>query len=163
MTKPCRHCKTPTRLREFCSITCRFLAKVEVETGGCWRWSAYINRHGYGTFSIAPAMALAHRVSYRLFVSEIPDGLVIDHLCENHQCVNPQHLRAVTQQQNTLRSQTAHTAINARKTHCKRGHEFTEQNTRRTAGGNRVCRACDVIHTANYLARRAARLAEVAA
>ena len=30
----------------------------------------------------------------------IPEGLVIDHLCHNHACVNPDHLRAVTHKQN---------------------------------------------------------------
>ena len=33
----------------------------------------------------------------------------------------------------------------AKKTHCKRGHEFTEENTYIDARGRRVCRACKLL------------------
>lgn len=31
-------------------------------------------------------------------------------------------------------------------THCKRGHEFTEENTRIAANGTRHCKACSALH-----------------
>jgi len=46
---------------------------------------------------------LAHRVSYELFVQEIPYGLTIDHLCLNKWCVNPDHLEPVSSSENTKR------------------------------------------------------------
>lgn len=38
-------------------------------------------------------------------------------------------------------------------THCKNGHEFTEDNTSRDKRGVRLCKACRAINTANYRAR----------
>jgi hypothetical protein len=65
----------------------------------------------------------------------IPDGLVIDHLCLNKGCVNPDHMELVTIGENVKR----HFRL---MTHCKSGrHEFTEANTI-THHGRRQCRAC---------------------
>lgn len=44
---------------------------------------------------------------------------------------------------------------NGLKTHCKHGHEFTEENTRK-AGGERKCRACSRDAQLRYLARLSA-------
>lgn len=46
---------------------------------------------------------MAHRVSHVLYKGPIPNGLVIDHLCRNPSCVNPDHLEAVTQKENVHR------------------------------------------------------------
>lgn len=43
---------------------------------------------------------------------------------------------------NVMRSDTP-AAVNAAKTHCKHGHEFTPENTRLDRGGYRCCRTCD--------------------
>ncbi|HEY4761339.1 MAG TPA: hypothetical protein VIH42_12220 [Thermoguttaceae bacterium] len=41
------------------------------------------------------------------------------------------------------------------KTHCKRGHEFTEQNTYMKADGSgRECRKCQKIHNEKYLSKK---------
>lgn len=121
----------------------RFWGHVD-KSGDCWLWTASRNLLGYGEFNVYEDGRdwYAHRFAYEQTVGPIPDGLVLDHLCRNPSCVNPDHLEAVTQQENILRSPIAPAAINARKTHCLRGHEFTSMNTRIDARGGRRCRAC---------------------
>jgi hypothetical protein len=74
-------------------------------------------------------------------VAKLPDGLHIDHLCRNRACCNPAHLEAVTCKENILRSPIAVATINAAKTHCIRGHEFSPENTIVTKT-QRACRTC---------------------
>jgi hypothetical protein len=70
---------------------------------------------------------LAHRLSYETFVGPIPIDKQLDHLCRNRLCVNPCHLEPVTQRENILRGEGV-PAQNARKTHCKNGHELSPEN-----------------------------------
>jgi CxxC motif-containing protein len=121
----------------------RLLAHVEKRDDGCWQWSGCINPGGYGVFGIYGRNTAAHRISYEMFTGPIPDGLTIDHLCRNTGCVNPDHLEAVTMTENIRRSCSAG-GLNARKTHCPRGHEYTPENTIRGRHLKyRRCRICD--------------------
>lgn len=84
----------------------------------------------------------SHRFAYELLVGPVPEGMQLDHLCRNRWCCNPEHLELVTPRENTLRG-VGPSAVNAVKTHCKNGHEFTPENTRvdqRT--GERGCWTC---------------------
>ena len=120
----------------------RFMRFVDKRINGCWVWTAYIERNGYGRFMpVKGKNCWAHRISYELHVGPIPQGLHLDHLCKNRACCNPAHLQPVTQRENNLRSNGL-TALNAVKTHCKRGHEFTDENTFRRKNGKRNCVAC---------------------
>jgi hypothetical protein len=96
---------------------------------------------------------VAHRVAYEIYRGPIPEGLVLDHLCRNRQCVNPSHLEAVENRTNILRG-TGFAAHHARKSHCPQGHEYGTENTYLDKGGMRHCRACG--HD-RYLARKEAR------
>jgi len=85
---------------------------------------------------------MAHRFSYELFIGEIPKGMQIDHLCQRPLCVNPDHMEAVSGIANLLRG-NGRGAINARKTHCAKGHPFDESNTYLIPNGTgRACLMC---------------------
>jgi hypothetical protein len=120
----------------------RFEAKIVYEPmTGCWLWSgARGSQWGHGQFRLTGKARSAHRVSYEHFKGLIPPGLVLDHLCEQPCCVNPEHLKACTQKENVLRG-VGPTAKNAIKSFCKRGHLFDQKNTYRYWKG-RMCRVC---------------------
>ena len=114
----------------------RFVSRINW-TGECWLFRGSPIKGDYRMFTIAKKSYYAHRWAYLYFVGEIPMGLEIDHLCRVHSCVNPDHLEAVTPQENVRRSQNP-CGINARKTLAKCGHPFNAI----TSQGGRCCREC---------------------
>lgn len=77
----------------------RFDALVD-KGGNCWLWTGSTVSTGYGYISVDGKSKRAHRVSYEMNVGPIPDGMAIDHICHVPACVNPAHLRPVTNKQN---------------------------------------------------------------
>lgn len=118
----------------------RFMKFVRVAENGCWGWTGARNSEGYGSFQLAGYTRGAHRVSWELHRGPIPKELTVDHTCFNTGCQNVEHMELVTIQENIRRGRGA-CAQNARKTHCKYGHEFTPGNTIVTAAGRR-CWTC---------------------
>lgn len=126
------------------SLVDRFWPKVERRgPDECWPWTAGKCLAGYGAIrSDAPGwpMLKAHRVSYEIAKGPIPEGLVIDHICENKACVNPAHLEPVTAAENSTR-------YSQRRTHCRMGHALTPDNLVKRRGQSKQCRVC---HNADY-------------
>lgn len=86
----------------------RFFAKV-AKTPTCWNWTAAKNKGGYGQFSPATRNTVgAHVFSFILANGPVPDGMMVDHTCHQHECVNPAHLRAATRKQNAEHQIAAH-------------------------------------------------------
>jgi len=125
------------------SVEEQLWAKVRI-TPGCWLWTSAVDGKGYGTLTIKGKQPKAHRLVYERYKGAIPDGLQLDHLCRVRNCVNPDHLEVVTNQENQLRGlagqRNRERAVLI--THCPRGHEYTLENTYITMKGWRTCRAC---------------------
>lgn len=84
----------------------RILARCVVnESTGCWDWTGGLDGNGYGQVSVGSGIRRAtHRVMFEHFVSDIPDGLHLDHMCERPTCCNPYHLDPVTREENVRRA-----------------------------------------------------------
>lgn len=80
----------------------RFWAKVDSSGGAesCWEWTASRNAAEYGKFWWNGRKGYAHRAAYEFAKGPIGLGQQVDHLCYNHSCCNPAHLRLVTHKQN---------------------------------------------------------------
>lgn len=104
---------------------------------GCWNWTGSINKDGYGNFSIKHKNIRAHRFSYVYWNGCIQTTLVLNHICRNRKCVNPEHLEQVTVKENINKGRR----FNSEKTHCIHGHEFTEENTY-ILNEKRDCKIC---------------------
>lgn len=114
---------------------------IPVTESGCWIWVGETSHKGYGMMNINNRKVSAHKFSYEWHYGPRPEGLVHDHLCRVRCCVNPTHLRVITNKENVLIGESF-AAVNAKKTHCLRGHEYNEVNTVQRAHGWRECRIC---------------------
>jgi hypothetical protein len=130
----------------------RFWDKAVPEpTTGCWLWTGYTEKGGYGRFNVPTGRkkprqrtVIASRFAWELVNGPVPAGMEIDHACDTPSCINPEHLRPMVPWRNTLRG-NGPAAQNARKIECKRGHGFTPENTLITRCGRRVCLTCSRI------------------
>lgn len=87
-------------LRSQITVEQRFWPKVDKSApGGCWEWTGAAT-DGYGQISVDNRMAPAHRISWEFVNAPIPEGMMLDHRCANRKCVNPAHLRVVTNAKN---------------------------------------------------------------
>jgi len=149
----------------------RFREYSELQENGCRLWTGHIGKTGYGTIGIHINGKLkikdVHRVAYEFYKGPVPDGLHLDHKCHDpktcklgikcphRRCINPDHMEPVPQPVNNSAERStglgtiAAVAQYKAMTQCKRGHEFTPENTYFVNGTGktgptqiRVCRKC---------------------
>lgn len=122
----------------------RFWMKVVIKgPDECWPWIGALSgkpTKPYGKLFIGrehgrSVTVYAHRFADELANGPIPEGIEVDHLCNNGLCVNPAHFERVTPEENKRRQ-------GARQTHCVHGHAYTAANTYIDGRGQRRCRAC---------------------
>jgi hypothetical protein len=135
----------PVRVSNFWSKVNKngpFCKIEDIDLGRCWIWTGACDGK-YGNFAVAKnKVGKAHRFSFKLaFGWLLSHPYQIDHKCRETMCVNPKHLFCLLGRDNNERSNSP-SAINKRKTHCIRGHEFTEDNIIRFKDGYRRCKTC---------------------
>jgi HNH endonuclease len=127
----------------------RFWSRVQKtdDPDGCWIWTGR-TIDGYGYFDIGDTAYAAQRISYSLTRKPIPERMVVDHLCRNPICINPDHLEPVRSVVNVLRG-VGFSAQNNKKTHCPQGHPLSGDNLC-LYEDRRYCRACMKEHKRRY-------------
>jgi hypothetical protein len=136
----------------------RLWKRAVIQPDGCVVWTGARTKNGYGVLIWAAnpiERQVAHRLAYRLLVGEVPDGLVLDHLCRNRLCINVSHLEPVTRGENVMRGETL-AAANAAKVQCNSGHPYTPENTITDKHGWRRCRECSYARFRRWWAEKRA-------
>jgi len=93
----------------------RLFSKIKCEDNECWTFTGCISNRGYGKMGIGNVTYQAHRVSWSIFKGDLTQGLVLDHICHNRKCVNPDHLREIEQRLNLIENSDSVIAINIKK------------------------------------------------
>lgn len=76
-----------------------FQASTEWD-GGCLLWTKYITPSGYARIRVGHRKVPAHRYAWERVNGVVPHGMEVDHTCHNRACVNVDHLRIATREQN---------------------------------------------------------------
>lgn len=136
----------------------RIMEKVVIDQEtNYWVWTACKNKLGYGSIIIGSRSdgtrksKRVYRALYECLFGKIQDGLVLDHLCRNPSCVNPNHLEPVTQKENILRGNSPQ-AVNARKNLCKDGHPLDGLQK-----SGRFCKQCARVSRRESMRRKRRR------
>lgn len=108
--------------------------------GECWVSDYSVGSHGYAQVGWyvrgQQTMTLAHRVAYLAVNGPIPNDLTVDHICHNRRCINPGHLRLLSNVDNGRGNGQPD------KTHCPSGHAYAGPNLYTDPKGHRRCREC---------------------
>lgn len=106
------------------------------------------NRGGYPTVSLRDGrggrkMRGVHQLVLEAFVGPRPDGALALHYDDDPSNCTLANLRWGTRSENLHDAVRNGRHVQANKTHCKRGHEFTPKNTWVSPStGGRTCRTC---------------------
>lgn len=84
----------------------RFRVEHRGHDTACWIWTGIVSHRGYGRTYRDGVKRQAHCAVYEEMVGPIPAGHVLDHLCRERRCVNPEHVEPVTVAENTRRGRS---------------------------------------------------------
>jgi hypothetical protein len=122
----------------------RLRAKVAVgEPDECWPYQGTRGRSGYGVIYFEGKNRGAHRFAFYVANGRWPEPECL-HSCDNPPCCNPAHLSEGTHKENMHGAVSRGRYATQRRTHCPRGHEYTDDNTYYSPDRptHRLCRTC---------------------
>src|SRR3990167_3209726 len=90
----------------------KFSEYTRIRPDGCWEWLGYHTTMNYPATRFSGGRTMVSRLIWELWHGIIPEGHVVDHLCRNPFCVNPEHLEPVTQKENVHRGAICNSNLN---------------------------------------------------
>ena len=100
------------------------------------------HKQGYLRVSLRGRQRYVHQLVLEAHVGPRPRGMNVLHANDIPWDNRLENLRWGTQSENLKEATVNGRNVNANKTHCKNGHEFTPENTYLKASGSRECRVC---------------------
>lgn len=136
----------------------RAYEKWTLGQNGCHISTYSVASHGYAQIGwqdkgmSRSAMTTAHRASWTHVHGQIPERMDIDHMCRNHRCVNVDHLRLLSPEENRRRCKGDFPEGQS----CKRGHPPT---ARKKTERGMVCQMCNAARIKEFYERKRAHAA----
>lgn len=102
----------------------KYATRYTVDESGCWITDFALGPNGYATANWRVEgqswSTGVHRAAWTHHNGPIPDGMTVDHTCWTRACVNPAHLRLLTNAQNAARRDGYDFPLDGR---CGNGHD----------------------------------------
>lgn len=140
----------------------RAFLRRKADNAGCWLSAYSTASHGYAQIGWqeygSRHVVLAHRAAWVHVNGQVPVGMTLDHLCKNRRCVNPTHLRLLSNYENARRNAGGDWPIGE----CGRGHSSASlvERQRRAKSGRRYlalkCIECEREQQQRYRGKMAA-------
>lgn len=135
-------------------VAARAAVLFEADGSGCWISTYSTASHGYAQIGWQDAdyrqVVTAHRAAWVYHHGQqIPDGMTIDHTCKTRPCVNPSHLRMLSNFENARRT----SGRDWRMGECVNGHSNDFLVHR---GGKWKCEKCAAEWQRRYRAKKRA-------